>query len=127
MTRRKYRFPDRATAEDAYVQADRQRLLTEWFATALLTGTTVRVGAMAIDGAYQTVGYVALQHTALVYCVTHEGPPHCIRGIWDTDSVGDVIAGLMRHDDTHDLGRLLDKARQEAWAALLAGGLSRAS
>jgi hypothetical protein len=120
--RRKYRFRDRATAEAAYTEADRNRLYAEWFATAVISGTTREVGSVKDGCAVVTAGYVTLRHSTLVYAITDDGPPHCIRGIWDAggEDLPDVIAGLMRFDDSHDFGRLLDHARSEAWADLLA-------
>jgi hypothetical protein len=110
---RKYQFKGRAEAEQAYREADRARLRAEWLATAILGQTAKRVG-LCKDGATTiSVGYVALTHSVLVFALTDGESIHRIRGIWDADDeqICNVIAGLMRYEDTHEFGRLLDAAR----------------
>ena len=109
MARRKYKYPDRATAEQAYREQDRQRLLTEWFATALLNKTTQNVGHTKDFN----VGYVVFRHSAIVYAVRRNDSVHRISGLWDVDD--ERLAGLIRNEvnDCRFAG-LLETAKREA-------------
>lgn len=112
---RKYRFPDRQSAEDAYHYTDKERLKAEWFASALLMGKLQQVGTVRESSWTTTVCWFATQHSYFVAAYTSDrGSCHCIRGVWDTDELGPIVAALLRYDDSHDFGRLLDKARYEA-------------
>ncbi len=110
MPRRKYRFASRADAEDALRKSERAHLLAEWFASALIEGRITYVGK---DGTTK-VGYFTTRHSAVVFAYVFDlriDSPHCIRGLWDADDMHDLIVALSRHEDTRELGRLLDLAR----------------
>lgn len=122
MGRRKYRFKSRAEAEEAYQVADRGKLLAEWFASALLKQSYTLVRTVTYNGAITDVGYYNTRSTSVVfatYVPQRPEDPHCIRGLWDSDSeqFRNVVAALMRDEETHDFGRALDEARAAAWAA----------
>lgn len=120
-TRTKYQFKTRADAETAYKETDRQRLASEWFATAIMQGRLVEMGKFNEGYRIVTVGYFITTHSAFVYATHNEDRIHCIRGIWDVDHLADLIAALMRYEDSHEFGRLLDAARTAAWKAMING------
>jgi hypothetical protein len=119
--RRKYRFKSRADAEDAFNCCDRERLQAEWFASAIVMGTTTQVGVASDGCRNNTVGYFTTRHSAFVYVLSEQTSysPHCIRGIWDIDNVGHIVGALLRSEDTHDFGRMIDQARTLATRRLL--------
>ncbi len=115
---RKYQFKDRADAEEAYREADRARLRAEWLLTAWIQGKCKAIASVED----KAIGYVTLNHSALVYVLRTHDSIHCVTGLWDCDSeqIGNVIAGLLRYEDSHELGLAIDRARAAAWHSLLA-------
>lgn len=120
MSRRKYRYKNRAEAEDAWLKTERQRLLAEWFATALIQEQTTIVAKNIFETHHRiTTGFFTLRHSSVVFAYYQKRTgPHCLIGIWDADSdeLRELITSFVRIPDAHDLGIALDKARREAYA-----------
>jgi len=99
-------------------ESGRQRLLTDLFATALQQGTIHTAGQVRDGSQTTTVGYFVTRDCAIVFAATDEGPQHCIRGIWDAAEeaaeLGKTVTQLLKSNDTHELGRLIEKARGDA-------------
>lgn len=115
MGRRKYRFPNRATAEREYERADRGRLRVEWLLSAILGNRHKETDRLM---GYR-VGYVVLRHSVLVYAIKPSDGIHRVLGIWDVDDdeLRTTIDDMIRSSDgtTHDLGIILDRARHAAF------------
>jgi hypothetical protein len=99
-------------------ESGRQRLLTDLLATALLQGATHTVGQVRDGSQITTVGYFVARDCAIVFATTDDGPLHCIRGMWDAAEeaaeLGKTVTQLLKCNDTHELGRLIEKARGDA-------------
>jgi hypothetical protein len=113
MARRKYRFPDRASAEEAWLNADNRRLYAEWFASAILMGRTHTVDAIKDGDRTEIVGFFVTRYCAFVYAVLTgtKDSFHVIRGIWECDDreLDSIIRSHATHGDK--IGELYDKAR----------------
>lgn len=103
MTHRKYKFRDRAEAEANYQAEHDQRLRSEWFLSAVLTGTVQRVGSARRYGTTYTAFAFATRHRYFVAVQCGDSGQHVVEGVYDIHSAGQelqcIIAGLDRVTD----------------------------
>lgn len=120
---RKYRFHTRIEAEASYLRADQQRVYTEWFASALLNGQTKTVGIGQYGSRKTVVGHFGTPNCSFVFALHEDSTlSNRIAGVWlaDGEELRNNIASLLRYEDSHEFGRLLDRARTEAFREAMA-------